>query len=114
MCRHTHLTKLHVGKRLLLSSQVLYPPGQVPKAEENFLFQYSVKHINLNCMTAMIEFNELFIKEGGNIFQCYPTEDGDSSLISDYDLASLPDHHEEFKKYVGRITKKIIEKKANK
>ena len=107
MCRHTHLTKVHVGKRLLLSSQVLYAQGQVPKGEENFLFQCSVKEINLNCTTAVIEFNELFIKEGGNAFQCYPIEDGESSLISGYDLAFLPDHHEEFDKYVGRITKKF-------
>lgn len=104
---HQGLSLLHEGKRLLLSAGRLYSPNPVPAGEDNFLFQYSVKEINLDCKTAVIDYDEVKILSGGDAFQDDPHTSSESTVIKNYHLSHLTKDHEEFNKHLGRHTKKI-------
>ena len=79
----------------------------MPAGEENILFQYSVKKINPDCVTAEIDYDECKIIRGGDAFQDDPHTSSESTIITNYDLSLLPDDNEEFNKHLGRSTKKI-------
>jgi hypothetical protein len=55
------LRKTHTGKRILLRAKDIYS-GTVP-----YLFQYSVSQVNVDCKTAIIDFDEKCIVEKGVI-----------------------------------------------
>ena len=78
---HQGLTKLHEGKRLLRSAGTLCSPNPVPAGEENLLFQYSVKKINPDCVTAEIDYDECKIIRGGDAFQDDPRTSSESTII---------------------------------
>ena len=100
------IAKLHVGKRVLISAEDLYEPDLPPDGQENTLFQYSVKHINPDCKTAVIDYDEIQIEDGGDEFQDNPELEHDSSLIDDYDLSRLTEDHEKFNEHLARWNKR--------
>ena len=100
------LEKLHVGKRVLISAEALYQPHLPPNGQENTLFQYSVKRINPDCKTAVIDYDELKIEDGGDEFQDDPDLEHESSRINDYDVSRLHYDHEKFNGHLARINKK--------
>ena len=79
------LRKTHIGKRILLRAKDMYN-GTVPHGEEAFLFQYSVSHVNADCKTAIIDFDEKCIVEKGDMFQNYPNFGDEDTLAM---LASI-------------------------
>ena len=103
------LQKAHEGKRLLLSSRSIYQPGEILEGEENSLWQYSVVSINDNCKTAVIEFDERYIEEGGDQFLNHANvEDDDEGMtIKNYKLEGLKDDHEQFNVHLHRVNKAI-------
>ena len=103
------LQKAHEGKRILLSSRSIYKPGQIPEGEENSLWQYSVLAINDDCKTAVIEFDERYIEEGGDQFLNHANVDDDDEgmTIKDYKLEGLKDDHEVFNVHLHRVNKAI-------
>ena len=66
------LEKINVGKRVLISAEALYEPHLPPNGQENTLFHYSVKLINPDCKTAVIDYDELQIEDDGDEFQDDP------------------------------------------
>ena len=99
------LRKTHTGKRILLRAKDIYS-GTVPAGEEAFLFQYSVSHVNADCKTAIIDFDEKCIVEKGDMFQNYPNFGDEDTSIQDYKIAMLNDDHELFNTHLGRVNKR--------
>ena len=99
------LRKTHTGKRILLRAKDIYS-GTVPAGEEAFLFQYSVSHVNADCKTAIIDFDEKCIVEKGDMFQNYPNFGDEDTSIQDYKIEMLNDDHELFNTHLGRVNKR--------
>ena len=62
------LEKIHVGKRVIISAEAFYEPDLPPNGQENTRFQYSLKRINPECKTAVIDYDELQIEDCGDEF----------------------------------------------
>ena len=101
------LMKTHVGKRILLAANVLYPPNPVPLDETHTLFQYSVVSINPNCQTAVIDFDNCCIEKDGDSFQNYPNTSGEITTLDNYDLNQLKSDNDLFNQHLGKVNKKI-------
>ena len=65
-----------------------------------------MKHINPDCKTAVIDYDELQIEDGGDEFQDDPDLEHESSRINDYDVSRLHYDHEKFNEHLARINKK--------
>lgn len=116
----TGLNKKYKGQRILLKASDLYARGRVPRGEEDYLFQYTIKSINDDCKTAVIEFDEQYIIDGGDKFVNYPKldEDGADSGdeaddddaggdIKDYQISLAKDDMERYRKHIARRNKAI-------
>jgi hypothetical protein len=104
------LTKLHKGKRLLLKAEDIY--ASIPPGEEKFLFQYKISKINEGGMTATLQYEWKYIKEGGKKFKAYPTEDGINNIMHNYCVALIPEDHDLYNKYLGISVQKANELKG--
>ena len=65
-----------------------------------------MKRINPDCKTAVIDYDELKIEDGGDEFQDDPDLEHESSRINDYDVSRLHYDHEKFNEHLARINKK--------
>ena len=85
------LQKSHGGKRILLKASLIYSKGNIPAGEKDYLFQYSIRTINSDCSTSIIDFDERYVVEGGHEFLNYPNIDpGDEEpSIPNYQLESI-------------------------
>jgi hypothetical protein len=99
------LRKTHTGKRILLHAKDIYN-GTVPDEEEAYLFQYFVSHVNADCKTATIDFDEKCIVEKGDMFQNYPNFGDEDTSIQDYKIEMLNDDHELFNAHLGQVNKR--------
>ena len=70
------------GKRILLKAQDIYGRGKVPHGKEDFLFQYNITSINKDCKTAVLQYDDKCIKNGGNQFTSQPDTTGNESTIN--------------------------------
>ena len=59
------LETLHGGKHILLKAEEILGAGNVPAGQEKYLYQYHIYQINEDCKTAIIEFDEKYVEEGG-------------------------------------------------
>lgn len=100
-----------VGKRILLKAQDIYGRGRVPCGEEDFLFQYHLSSINDDCKSAVLQYDEKCIKNGGNQFTNYPDTTGDESTITNYCLETFTVDHELFNSHQGRVNRIINDEK---
>lgn len=101
------LQKSHGGKRILLKASLIYSKGNIPAGEKDYLFQYSIRTINSDCSTSIIDFDERYVVEGGHEFLNYPNIDpGDEEpSIPNYQLESIIDDHELYNTHLGRGNK---------
>ena len=63
------LETLHGGQSILLKAEDIWGAGNVPAGQEKYLYQYHIYQINEDCKTAIIEFDDKYVEEGG----IYPT-----------------------------------------
>jgi hypothetical protein len=68
------LFKAHKGKGLLIPAKVSYS-GQVPFGQEDYLFQYSVRSVNKDHKTLVIQYDERCISNDSDAFQDFPLHD---------------------------------------
>lgn len=104
------LKDAHEGKRLLLTASALYTAA-IPDGEKDLLFQYSITTINNDTKTATISFDNRCIKEGGDSFQNYPNTTDDDNVIVDYNIDTLKEDYELFNVHLGRVNKRLNDKK---
>ena len=69
------MTKAHKGTRLLLKSTAIYPRNRVPDGEEDYLFLYVVEKVNAKLKTAVTNFADRYVIEGGHQFCNYISAD---------------------------------------
>ena len=67
--------KAHIGKQLLIPAKVLYSSGRVPFGQEDYLFQYSVRSVNKDHKTLVIQYDERCISTDSDAFQDFPLHD---------------------------------------
>ena len=78
----------HGGQRILLKAEEIWGAGNVPAGQEKYLCQYHIYQINEDCKTAIIEFDEKYVEEGGYHFVNFPNPDRDTkTTIDKYKLA---------------------------
>ena len=99
------------GKRILLKAQDIYGRGKVPHGEEDFLFQYNITSINKDCKTAVLQYDDKCIKNGGNQFTSCPDTTGNESTINNYYLETSMADHELYNVHQGRVNKIINNEK---
>ena len=111
------LNHLHTGKRLLLSADSLYD-NEPPEGEENYMFLYTVQKIyaaSNNKTKAVLDFQNRAIENGGDEFFSYADVEAEEknidSELTGYDILSLDDDHQEYLRHLGRVNKKINDKK---
>ena len=111
------LNHLHTGKRLLLSADSLYD-DEPPEGEENYMFLYTVQKIyaaSNNKTKAVLDFQNRAIENGGDEFFSYADVEAEEknidSELTGYDILSLDDDHQEYLRHLGRVNKKINDKK---
>ena len=111
------LKHLHTGKRLLLSADSLYDDDP-PEGEENYMFLYTVQTIyaaSNNKTKAVLDFQNRAIENGGDEFFSYADVEAEEknidSELTGYDISSLDDDHQEYLRHLGRVNKKINDKK---
>ena len=56
------LQKSHGGKRILLKASLIYSKGNIPAGEKHYLFQYSIRTINSDCSTSIMDFDKRLSK----------------------------------------------------
>ncbi len=100
-----------VGKRILLKAKDIYGHGKVPRDEEDLLFQYHLSSINDDCKSAVLQYDEKCIKNGGDQFTSYPDTTGDESTITKYCLETFTVDHELFNVHQGRVNRMINDQK---
>ena len=105
------LNKAHIGKRLLIPAKVLYSSGRVPFGQEDYLFQYSVRSVNKDHKTLVIQYDEQCISTDSDAFQDFPLHDENEETIDSYQIKHLKEHHELYNIHLGRVNKKLNDKK---
>jgi hypothetical protein len=100
------LRKTLNGKHILLRAKAIYN-GMVLDGEEAHLFQYSIQHVDNDCKTATIDFDEKCIVENGDFSQNYPDLGDDDTTIGDYNIKTLNADHELFNVHLGQVNKRI-------
>ena len=86
-----------------MKASKIYCNGPVPEGEEEYLFQYSIASINIDCKTAVIIFNEQYVLDGGYKFYNFAiTNDDEEPSIPNYSLSLLDDDHKIYNKHPGR------------
>ena len=76
------LNKLHGGKRLLIPARGVYEnESDIPPAETNFLFVYSLRKINPDGQTASIDFESKYIEDGGSQWVNYADTAAEDAAI---------------------------------
>jgi hypothetical protein len=93
------------GKQILLKAQDIYAQGKVPPKEEKMLFQYSIASIKDNLQSAVIEYDDKCITNGGNQFISYPDTTGHENKINNYSLGTFQADHLLFNLHYGRSKK---------
>jgi hypothetical protein len=81
------------GKQILMKVQDIYPWGKLPPKEEEMLFQYSIASINKDLQSAVIEYDDKCITNGGNQFTSYPDTIGYENKINNYSLGTFQADH---------------------
>ncbi len=104
------LNKAHKGKRLLIPAKVLYS-GRVPFGQEGYLFQYSVRSVNKDHKTLVIQYDERCISNDSDAFQDFPLHDENEETINSDQIKHLKENHELYNIYLGRVDKKLNDKK---
>ena len=104
------LNKAHKGERLLIPAKVLYS-GRVPFGQEHYLFQYSVRSVNKDHKTLVIQYDERCISNDSDAFQDFPLHDENEETINSYQIKHLKEHHELYNIYLGHVNKKLNDKK---
>ena len=100
------MTKAHKGTRLLLKSTAIYPRNRVPDGEEDYLFLYVVEKVNDDLKTAVINFADRYVIEGGHQFCNYVSADnGTDGSIEKYDLELLKKDAEVYGVHIARGNK---------
>ncbi len=94
-----------------MKAQDIYPQGKVPPKEEEMLFQYGIAPINEDLQSAVIEYDDKCITNGGNQFTSYPDTTGHENKIDNYSLGTFQADHLLFNVHYGRSNKsKMIRK----
>jgi hypothetical protein len=62
---------------------------EVPLEEEEMLFQYSIASINEDLQSAVIEYDDKCITNGGNQFTSYPDTTGHENKINNCILGTF-------------------------
>lgn len=114
---HKSMEEKYVGKRVLLTAKSVYNRN-IPRGEEDYLFQYSVVSVDKcnfgdKAVTAILEYGSKFIAAGGNKFQNYPHTGSNTSddLMEGYRLTLFDIDHEEYNKYLGITQREINNQK---
>ena len=77
------LETLHGGQSILLKAGKIWGAGNVPSGQEKYLYQYHIHQINEYFKTAIIEFDEKYVEEGGYHFANFPNPDRDTKTTID-------------------------------
>ncbi len=93
------------GKQILLKAQDIYPRGKVPPEKEEMFFQYSIAYINEDLQSAVIEYDDKCITNGGNQFTSYPDTTGHENKIDNYSLGTFQADPLLFNAHYGRSNK---------
>ena len=95
----------------LIPAKVLYSGGQVSFGQEDYLFQYSVRSVNKNHKTLVIQNDERCISNDSDAFQDFPLHDENEETIDSYQIKHLKEHHELYNIRLGRVNKLLNDKK---